>query len=84
MVSPAEIRLLIPFGGGGDLSDYSSNTSLYTLTNAVQNLAVTATSTTSVTLDWDAPSGGASTYKILYGQILILFLHLFQLDNLNR
>lgn len=56
-------------GGGGDLSDYSSNTSLYTLTNAVQNLAVTATSTTSVTLDWDAPSGGASTYKILYGQI---------------
>ena len=39
---------------------------MYTLTNAVQNLAVTATSTTSVTLDWDAPSGGASTYKILY------------------
>lgn len=53
-------------GGGGDLSDYSSNTSLYTLTNAVQNLAVDATSTTSVTLDWDAPSGGASVYKIQY------------------
>jgi len=60
---------IITVGGGGDLSAYSSNTSLYTLPDVPLNLAVDGTPTgDSIDLTWDAPPGGASNYKLEYRQ----------------
>ena len=57
---------IITVGGGGDLSAYSSNTSLYTLPNAPTSLNRISRNNTSINLGWSAPSGGASTYQVQY------------------
>ena len=55
---------IITVGGGGDLSAYSSNTSLYTLPNAPTSLSRIGRNNNTFNLGWSAPSGGASTYQV--------------------
>ena len=73
------IRLRAQDAGGND-SDYTSNITGYTLTDEPKNLALTVAPTVTngygdgndgaytVSATWDAPTGGASSYRVTHGQ----------------
>ena len=73
------IRLRAQDAGGND-SDYTSNITGYTLPDEPTNLALTVAPTVTngygdgndgaytVSATWDAPTGGASSYRVTHGQ----------------
>ena len=55
-------------GGGSDVGAFSSAQSGWTLPDVPTNLHEDSLASTSVTLDWDAPTGGADSYSLLFGK----------------